>query len=112
NRVARFSQSVGFAFDPTGSVRTSIRGGYGVFSANQRLVTLNSNPTNQPFSLGLRTFGTQLSDPYAAAPQILQQLQTYLPVSNAQDRAARQFILPLAVNSFDPNFTRCYHPHS
>src|SRR5437588_12295937 len=50
-----------------------------------------------------------LCDRYSAAPRILQQLRTHLPVSNAQDRAARQFILPLAVNSVDPNFTGGYN---
>lgn len=108
NRWANFSPRFGFAFDPTGKGRTSIRGGYGVFFDTLRLVAMNTNSINQPFSLGVTTFDPfSLTDPYRNNPGVLPLLVAY-GAPRPEDRPTREFLRPVRQNSIDPDFNTGY----
>jgi hypothetical protein len=108
NRYDRFSPRVGLAYDPFGDGKTSIRAAYGIFSDTLVLVSLNSNPTDQPFSYGLTTYNVPLSNPYVNNPAQLQLLESYQRPTTAAQRAAWPFYLPLQVISMNPSFTSGY----
>jgi hypothetical protein len=108
DRFGRISPRVGFAYDPKGDGRTSIRAAYGIFSDTLRLVDLNLNNNNQPFSYGQVTYDVPLSNPYVNNMQTLQLLLNYVPPKTAAQRATRAFYLPMTENSVAPNFTTGY----
>lgn len=108
NRWGNFSPRVGFAWDPKGDGRMSVRGGYGIFFDTLRLVAMNTNSTNQPFSLGLTTFDPfSFTDPYRGQQAVLERLRAYT-VAGPNERATRTFIAPVRHNSIDPNFNTGY----
>lgn len=108
DRWSRFSPRVGFAYDPLGNGKMSIRGGYGVFSDTLQLVALNSNPTDQPFSYGRTTFNVPFSNPYVNNMDTLNLLTTYQRPTSPEQRATWPFYQPLQVISMNPDFTSGY----
>jgi hypothetical protein len=108
NRYAKISPRIGFAYDPAGNGKTSIRAAYGIFSDTLRPVAINTNQINQPFSLGETTFDVPLSNPYVNNQATQQALLNYIPPRTAAERASRSFLLPMTENSIAPNFTTGY----
>ncbi len=108
NGLDKFAPRFGFAYDPFGDGKTSIRGGYGIFHSALRLVALNNNALDQPFSYGLTTFNVQLSNPYATNPGALQLLQNYQAAATPSGSKTQVFYPPEAILSVDAHFTSAY----
>ena len=108
NEWSKFAPRVGFAWDPFGNGRTSVRGGYGVFWDTPRLVPYNSYPSRQPFSVGTTLSNPySLTDPYRGAQNITNALLAYVGGVPAGLKTY-QFVTPIAVSNIDPNFTNGY----
>jgi hypothetical protein len=101
-RWLNFAPRFGFAFDPTGSGKNSIRGGYGVFFSQVRQQANNQISTNQPFSLKLTVDNVRntVSNPYDGIGNPF----PFQPPSTDAEKQAYDWVLPLQVTQYNPDF--------
>jgi hypothetical protein len=101
----RFAPRFGFALDPTGKGKLSIRGGYGVFFSQIRQQANNQPSNSQPFAAKF-TFDAppSVENPYANTGNPW----PFTAPTTAEARRNYRFIRPLTMQPFDPDFTNAY----
>ena len=108
NEWNKFSPRVGFAWDPFGDGKSSVRAGYGLFYDSPRLVAYNTFPSRQPYSVATTLSNPySLTDPYRGASNITTALLNYVGGVPA-GQTNFQFVTPIAISNIDPGFTNGY----
>jgi len=102
NRLWDFGPRFGFAIDPFGDGKTSVRGGYGFFYSQIRQQAHNQISTNQPFSLKLTINNPPqgLDNPYAETGNPF----PFSPPRTAEEKARYVFLTPMAVTQWNHDF--------
>jgi len=101
-KLSNVAPRLGFAYDPFGTGRTSVRGGYGVFYSQIRQQANNQISTNQPFSLKLTINNPPggIDNPYQTTGNPF----PFVPPQDAAERSTYRFLTPMAITQWDRNF--------
>jgi hypothetical protein len=101
-RMGNIAPRFGFAIDPTGNGRSSIRGGYGLFYSQVRQQANNQISTNQPFSLKLTINNPAggVLDPYRGIGDPF----PFVPPATEAEKASYRWVVPLTVTQWNPDF--------
>ena len=96
----------GFAWQPGGNSKTSVRGAYGIFYETPNYYQLTAFANTQPYSIQQTVNSpASFSNPYAGLVDPF----PYHPPTTAQQRQAFQFLLPVTIGeSIDPNLVGGY----
>jgi len=100
-RLANFAPRVGFAYDPFGTGRTSVRGGYGVFHSQIRQQANNGINLAQPFSLRLT-----ITNPPQGLDNLYATTGNPFPFTPPSGAAAQTYVFtrPVTISNFHPDF--------
>jgi hypothetical protein len=104
-RWAHFAPRFGFAWDPEGKSRMSVRGGYGVFFSNPRSEGTLGVTRDQPYTVAftINTPPGGLANPYTSLPG--GNPFPYTPAATPDQLRNTKFVLPDTVTEWSPNFT-------
>lgn len=103
-----FAPRFGFAWDPTGAGKWSLRGGYGVFYNGLSVgIRTIRGIYNQPFTRVVTVFNTNISNPWAVAPFNGNAPFPYSPPAPA-DEASATFAPNVNVVGWDAGFATPY----
>jgi len=97
----RFAPRIGWAFDPTGSGKSSIRGGYGVFYASRALQQIGGGGPGYVLAVNINPVPGGLADPYQS---IGGNPYPFTAPGSAEERARFSFVRPVSVGGWDADF--------
>jgi hypothetical protein len=101
NHWKNFAPRFGCALDPTGSGKSSIRGGYGFFYAARALQNLGGGGPGFVLGLNINPIPGGLADPYRT---IGGNPYPFTAPETDADRARFSFVRPVGVGGWDPDF--------